>query len=165
MRLLRSVESFDSAAWLPVPREQRVELVSPGASRHNAFKHIGELGQWIDIVQLRRLDQRGDDRPVSGATVGAGEQGVLAAERHRAHRAFNGVGVQFQTPIIEIKHQPIPVVQGIADRLSEGGTTGDATKLFESTMVRIASTSGRLCIWRTDRRLSAGVARMLASIS
>ena len=46
-------------------------------------EHVGEVGGRIDAVQLAALDQRGQDRPVLGAFIRAGEQGVLAVQRNR----------------------------------------------------------------------------------
>jgi len=42
------------------------------SSRDNAFKYIGQPRQWLDVVELRGLDQGRDDRPVSSAAVGKG---------------------------------------------------------------------------------------------
>jgi hypothetical protein len=68
----------------------------------------GEPRERIDVVELGRLDQRGDDRPVMGAAVCPSEQGVLSSRGNRAHRALNGVGVQFQASVIEEQDQSVP---------------------------------------------------------
>jgi len=41
----------------------------------------GHVGLGIDAVELAGFDQRGDDGPVAGAAVRAGEQGVLPRQR------------------------------------------------------------------------------------
>ena len=64
---------------LPVPRQQRVELMPFGPSGDNSFKHIGQPGQWFDTVQLCRLYQCRYDRPAPSAIVVAGEKRVLPA--------------------------------------------------------------------------------------
>jgi hypothetical protein len=51
-------------------------LVRPG---HDTFKDIGQPGQWVDLIQLRGLDQRRDDSPVVTAAVRAGDMGVRRA--------------------------------------------------------------------------------------
>ena len=99
-------------------------------ARYDAFEHIGEPGQWIDIVQLRRLDQGGDDCPMLPAAVGTGKQGILSTESDRAHGPFDGVGVELQAAVIEEQDQPAPVVQCVSDRLGQSGTTGDAAERF-----------------------------------
>jgi hypothetical protein len=63
---------------LPVPRQQRVELVAPGLAGHDAFQRVGQPGQWFNVVELGGLDQRRDDRPMLSAAIGPGKKGVLA---------------------------------------------------------------------------------------
>lgn len=41
---------------------------------------VGEVAVWLDPEQLAGFDQLSDDRPVLGAAIGAGEQGVFAIE-------------------------------------------------------------------------------------
>ena len=51
---------FDDLAdvdWLPIPRQQRVELMSLGSPGHDAPQHVGEPSHRIDAVHLRGLDQ------------------------------------------------------------------------------------------------------------
>ena len=72
-------------------------LVLPGSPRYDALEHIGQPCQRIDLVQLRGLEQRRDDRPVLPAGVGTGEQSVLAPQGDGADRALDGVGIEFQT--------------------------------------------------------------------
>ena len=43
--------------WLPIPRQQRVELMSLGSPGHDALQHVGEPSHRIDAVHLRGLDQ------------------------------------------------------------------------------------------------------------
>ena len=45
---------------------------------------VGEIGVRLDAVELGGFDERGDDGPMLGAAVGAGEEGILAIERDRA---------------------------------------------------------------------------------
>ena len=45
-------------------------------------EHVGELGVRIDVVELAGLDQRGDDGPMLGAAIGAGEERILPVECH-----------------------------------------------------------------------------------
>jgi hypothetical protein len=40
---------------LPVPRQQRVELVALGLPGHDAFQHVGQPGQWLNVVKLGGL--------------------------------------------------------------------------------------------------------------
>ncbi len=49
-----------------------------------SFNHAGEnitqIGVWLDVVQLRCLDQRTDHRPPDTATIAAREQMIFAPE-------------------------------------------------------------------------------------
>ena len=73
----------------PVPRQQFVQTLSGMAC--DPGEHVGKPGAWIDVVQLRRNDERVHRRGPLAAPVGACEQPCLAAERHTAQRAFSGV--------------------------------------------------------------------------
>ena len=54
-------------------------------------EHVGEIGVRIDAVQLAALDQRGEDGPVLGALVRAGEQAIFLAEsRHPSILPMSG---------------------------------------------------------------------------
>jgi hypothetical protein len=46
----------------------------------DAAEYVGKLGQRIDIVELRRHDQRGHGSGTIGTAFGAGEQPGFAAE-------------------------------------------------------------------------------------
>ena len=56
---------------------------------------------WIDPVEFRSLDQRGDDAPVFGSCIMAGEERVFPIEGDRADRAFDRIIVQFYAAILE----------------------------------------------------------------
>jgi hypothetical protein len=62
---------------------------------------------------------------VSRALVGSGEQGVLASQCDRAHRAFDGIGVELGTSIIEEQCQSVPMVQSVTNRLGQSGSAGE----------------------------------------
>jgi hypothetical protein len=56
--------------------------MSFGAPGYDAFKYIGEPGQWFDAVQFRALDERRNDRPMPSAAVISGEKGIFTGHRH-----------------------------------------------------------------------------------
>ena len=62
---------------------------------------VGEPGVRIYAVELRGLDQRGEDGPVVAALVTAGEQGVLAIECDGPDRSLNRVGVDLDAAVVE----------------------------------------------------------------
>ena len=74
--------------------------------RH-AFEDVLKVGEGFDIVELGGGDQGADGRPPVGATVGSGEQMVLAAERDGPDRAFNGVGIEFDRPSLRKPHRAV----------------------------------------------------------
>jgi hypothetical protein len=45
---------------------------------------VGQIDLRIDAIEFAGLDQRGDDCPMLAATIGSGEQSVLAVQRNRA---------------------------------------------------------------------------------
>ena len=69
------------------PGQQLVELFEMAVD--DLGEDVGEVGVRIDAVELAGLDQRGDDRPVLAAAVGAGEERVLAIEGNRADRSLD----------------------------------------------------------------------------
>jgi hypothetical protein len=80
--MLRGTDRHRLVRRLPVPRQQRVQFIPFRLSRDNASQHIGQPGQRLEVIELGRLDQRGDDRPMMPTAVGPGEQRILATERH-----------------------------------------------------------------------------------
>ena len=59
----------------------------------------GHVGLGIDPVELAGLDQRGNDGPVAGAAVRAGEQGVLPRQRQWAYGTLDGVIVDLDASV------------------------------------------------------------------
>ncbi len=65
------------------------------------FENVLQVGIGLDVVELCGGDERGDDGPAVGASIGAGKEMVLAPEGDRPDRALDCVGVEFDTPILE----------------------------------------------------------------
>lgn len=57
----------------------------------HALERIFEVGIGLDPTEFCGCEKRGDDGPSIGAAVGAGEQMVLASQRHRPDGALYGV--------------------------------------------------------------------------
>jgi hypothetical protein len=96
---------------------------------NETFEDVGQVGVRVEVVELAGLDQGGDDGPVLAATVGTGEQGVLAVQRDRADGALDGVGVELDAAVVEEAGEPVPELEGVADRLGEAGLAGQPTEL------------------------------------
>ena len=71
-------------------------------------ERLGQPGVRVDAGDLAVLDQRGDNRPVVAALVGAREQGILAVEGQRSDRPLNGVGIELDAAIIKEDAEPVP---------------------------------------------------------
>ena len=76
---------YDAPSRRPVPGQQLIKPVDGVIV--DAGEHVGELGLWIDVVELRSHDQRGHDSGAVGAAFGAGEQRRLASQRKSAQRS------------------------------------------------------------------------------
>jgi hypothetical protein len=50
-----------------------MQLVVLGSPGDDPLQDIGEIGQWLDAVELAALDQGIGDRPTAGSGVGASE--------------------------------------------------------------------------------------------
>lgn len=61
----------------------------------HATKHVFEVGEGLDVVELRGGNKGADGRPARSPAIGSGEQVVFAAECDGADGAFHGVGVEF----------------------------------------------------------------------
>jgi hypothetical protein len=92
------------------------------------LEHVLQVLEGIEAVHFGALDQRGEDRPGSGAGVRPSEQGVLAACCDNPVQALDGIGVQLDAAIGEEDAQAIPVAQHVTDRHRH--LAGDAGQLL-----------------------------------
>jgi hypothetical protein len=76
-------------------------------------------------VQFAGLDQRGEHRPVFCSLVAASEERILSVQNNRAHASLDGIRIDLDAAVIEEAHQPVPVIEAIADGLGDRRTTGD----------------------------------------
>jgi len=79
-----------------------VAIDDPGA-------RVDQVGKLLNVIQLTGFDQRGDDAPGLGATVGAAEQHVFPIGRDRTERAVDGVVVELDSAIMDNVRQTFPV--------------------------------------------------------
>jgi transposase-like protein len=52
LRRFRHWDRVGRIGWSPVPGEQLLTLVALGAAGDQTFEHVGQVGEWIDAVQL-----------------------------------------------------------------------------------------------------------------
>ena len=67
----------------------------------DASEHVGEPGLRIDVVDFRRDDQGVHERGFVTATVGAGEQPGLPAERDTTQGPLGGIVGQADPAVLE----------------------------------------------------------------
>src|SRR5882762_5653477 len=106
---------------LPSPGQQRAQLVDFGFARDDAFEDIAPISERLDIVELCRLDQRGNNRPAFGPAIRTGEEMVLGAQLDRPDGALDGIRIDLDAPVFEEHTEPLPMAQRISDRLGQVG--------------------------------------------
>src|SRR6185436_17983229 len=92
-------------------------------------EHVAQIGLRIDAVHFASFDERGNDRPMLAATVGASEEMVLAAERDRTDRTLDDIGVDVDAAVIKEAGKTIPARERVADRRGDGRLAGDGGEL------------------------------------
>jgi hypothetical protein len=89
----------------------------------NAGDDVGEIGIWVDAVELRGFYERGDCRPMLATAVGTGEEGILPIESDRSDRAFDDVGVDLDAAVVKEAAEPGPARERVADRFGQLDTS------------------------------------------
>src|SRR5215204_3285903 len=90
-RWLRSSACHSVPCGLPIPGEQLVKPVDRRAPGDHPLEHIGQIGLRVEVVQLRRVDQTGQDRPGPGSTLTPGKERILPTKCNRPHSSLNRV--------------------------------------------------------------------------
>ncbi len=85
----------------------------------HTLENVPEISVRLDAVELRGGDEGADYGPALAAAIGAGEQMVIAPERHGPDGALDGVGVELDAAIVEEAAERRPACQGIADGLGQ----------------------------------------------
>ncbi len=67
----------------------------------DACEHVGEPGLWVDVVELRGLDQCVDDGGALATAIRAAEQPRLATQRDAAKSALGGVVSETDAAVVE----------------------------------------------------------------
>src|ERR1700719_2174780 len=91
---------------LPSPGQQRAKLVDFGFARDDAFEDMAQISERLDIVELCRLDQRGDNRPAFAPAIRTGEEMVLGAQLDRPDGALDGIRIDLDAPVFEEQTEP-----------------------------------------------------------
>lgn len=89
---------------------------------------IGNVGLRLNAVEFGCLYDSVDGGGAIAASLRSGEQPILAAQSHTAHRAFGYVVVDLQTAIFEKTCQCDPAFAAIGDRLGHLGFGREASQ-------------------------------------
>src|SRR5690349_1884827 len=111
-------QSTSSVDRLPIPGQQLIEPVDGVIV--DAGEYVGEPGLRVDVVELRRHDQRRHDSGAVGAAFGAGEQPRFSPQCKSPQRAFGGIVGQADTPVVEKARKVIPALEHVIDWLCNG---------------------------------------------
>ena len=97
---------LDGIPGFPGPRQELVEPID-WVSVDHALEHVDEIGVGLDAVEFGGFNQRADDRPTLAAPVASGKQVIFAAERYRANRPLDGIGVEFDAAVVQKARQSL----------------------------------------------------------
>src|SRR5258708_2800194 len=95
----------------------------------HALQDVPEIGERLDVVELCRGDEGTNGGPSLSATIGAGEQMVLAPKREGSDRARARMVVEIDPTVLQEMTGGRPVGEGIADRFGKTTAARNATKL------------------------------------
>ena len=88
---------------------------------HDAADDVGQVGLRVEAVELAVSISEATIAQCSAPAVGAGEEAVLAGERQRSDGAFNGLGLELDTAVVqeagELSRTPATIA---ASSLSKG---------------------------------------------
>src|SRR6266436_7574419 len=95
----------------------------------HALQDVPEIGERLDVVELCRGDEGTNGGPSLSATIGAGEQMVLAPKRDGSDRAFDGIVVELDTAVVQEMTEGRPAGKGVTDRVGQTPAARNATEL------------------------------------
>jgi hypothetical protein len=98
-------------------------------ARDDLLEDVLQISEGIEAVEPGTLDERGKDRPRPGSGIRTREQGVAPAGGNAAVQALDRIGVDLDAAVAQENAQPVPVVQGIADRRGKRRLAGDPAEL------------------------------------
>jgi len=98
-----------------MPGQQLVDAINPMLG--NAAKDVGEPSLWIDIIELRRLDERIGSRGSSAASLRSGEKPIFPSDRYAPHTPFCRIVVDAEAAILD----PVEFGNALERFLGDGG--------------------------------------------
>ena len=102
-----------------------MQLIDLGTSRDDALENIGQIVPRVDVLQLCRVDERGENGPCLSAAFTAGEQVVLLSKAYRLDAALDRIAVYFNASVLDEARQAVPMVECVADGFAKTGLLRD----------------------------------------
>ena len=130
----------------------------------DACDDVGDVGLRVDAVEFAGFHERGDDGPVLGTAVRAGEECIFAIECDRPDGALNNVGVDLDAAVVEEAGEALPARECVAGMASASLLFWLTSASFAFNQGSSASTIARLLAWRMSRRSSADRPRISPSM-
>ena len=127
-----------------------------------AVEDGGDVGLWIQTVQLRGFRDGVDDRGPLPTSVATDEQEIFSRNCNSAQQPLRQIVVDREPAVLDMAHQSIPAIERILQRLAERRLTRQPAPLLQYPRVqrlqqrlalrlaRRAALLGRLAV---DRRL------------
>ena len=80
-----------------------------------------EVGEGLDAVDLRCLDQRCDAAPRLATLIMTGEERILAVQGDRPDQVLDAVGVDLDAAVMKDGLQPVPVAMDVSELFAQAG--------------------------------------------
>lgn len=87
----------------------------------------------------------------------------FSGQADRPDRVFNRIGVELEPPVIEEARQPLPMIERVADVISERRAAGDHRQLFLEPRIQRLD-EGSECFLRAASLMSRDEPRAMASV-
>lgn len=120
-----------------IPRQEFIDPVLLMAV-YDSGERAGEVGLWINGIELARLDERGDGCPIPCSHVVPGEESVLPIERYRPDSSLDTIVVDLDPTVGQEDAEAIPIFGDVGERLAKRRLASDA-----GTMLREPSSHVR----------------------
>ena len=79
-------------------------------------------------MELAGFDERRDARPILRSFIMARKQRILAIDHEGADASFDDICIEFDAAVFDEAGEPVPMMQGIADRLCGEGLPREAIR-------------------------------------
>jgi len=106
-----------------------------GMAPAEAVDHSGDVGLWIETIQLGGLGDGVDDRRAFAAGIGAEGQKVLPRQGDSSQLPLRQIIVDREPAVCEIRSERLPSVERVLRRLAESRFAREAAPLRQQPFV------------------------------